>query len=57
MIREYPLSFAARASAARLERLGRSAPPFLPPPPDPEAGLGAEVELPPKAQLLVDLGL
>lgn len=68
VIREYPLSFAALASAARLERLGRT-PPLPPPLPElgaqlgetaafgVEAALGGEVELPAKAQLLVELGL
>lgn len=57
VIQQYPLSFAALASAARLEGLGRLAPPFLPPPPEPDSALGAAVELPEKARLLVDLGL
>lgn len=69
VIRDYPLSFAALASAARLERLGRTPPPFLPPPPELRAQrgetaelgggaeLGAELELPGKARLLVELGL
>lgn len=57
VIREYPLSFAALASAARLEQLGRLPPPLLPPPPVLNAGLVDIPELPPKVQLLVDLGL
>jgi peptidoglycan lytic transglycosylase len=57
VLRDYPLSFAALASAARLERQGRSAPLLGPPPTAPLDPEPEPLELPAKAKLLADLGL
>jgi soluble lytic murein transglycosylase len=58
VIRKYPLSFAALASAARLERLGQHAHHPLPKPPArTDFWPGGIPELMPKARLLLDLGL
>src|SRR5690606_36478794 len=57
LIEEYPLSFAARASATRLRALGSVEPRVLAPLPafDPSQYDGAR--LPEKAQFLADIGL
>jgi soluble lytic murein transglycosylase len=57
VIKDQPLSFAARASAARLTALGQSAPPPIAPPESEPAAPSVEVELPPRARLLAAIGL
>jgi soluble lytic murein transglycosylase len=57
VLRDYPLSFSALASAARLERHGRAAPRLAPPPLEPTAQLVEPLELPAKAKLFAELGL
>jgi soluble lytic murein transglycosylase len=56
IVREYPLSFAALLSSARLAKMGKKSPRLEP---LPEASLQpvALMELPAKARLLADLGL
>jgi peptidoglycan lytic transglycosylase len=56
IVRDYPLSFAALWSRARLEQMGRSAPLLQPPPSEVDTPL-ALPEMPAKARLLAELGL
>jgi soluble lytic murein transglycosylase len=57
IMRRYPLSFAALASAARLERMGEHVPPLLGALPRSSASTSMEAALPANVQLLAKLGL
>jgi soluble lytic murein transglycosylase len=57
VIRDQPLSFAALASAARLDELGQPLPPPIAPPEASASSPSVEIELPARARLLMAIGL
>jgi soluble lytic murein transglycosylase len=57
VIEEYPLTLSALLARARLEGLGHSAPPLIEPAKNTESTPPLDVQLPPRAAVLVRLGL